>query len=130
VNGPLHPDVADWLDAADAILADPDRTSPRWLRAAGVLYRSALEEWLAAFWRERARGVATANFRTQLACLTVYTDEDRARTVANVWGQLSDMAHHRSDLGPERLALVRAGEAVRALVEGRVGLGTSLKVYG
>ncbi len=116
LDGSVDADVLAWMDAADAILADPTRTAPLWLRAAGLLYRSALEEVVEQYWKRRAPGVQVAPFRSQLTCLSVYADPELARTVGNVWGQLSDMAHHRSDLGPERQALVRAGEVVRMLV--------------
>lgn len=105
------------LDAADAVLDDPTRASAAWLRAAGLLYRGALEDALTSYWKHHERGVATTNRRVQLLCLTGYLDApDDARQVAHVWAALSEVTHHRTALGPHRSDVVRLGEQARRLV--------------
>ncbi|MEZ4322848.1 MAG: hypothetical protein R3F61_35600 [Myxococcota bacterium] len=116
-------DVGDLLDAADRMLDDPALTSGIWLRAASLVYRAALEEALSDFWVRRANGLQHANGRAQMACLREYAGEVLSREVSNAWGELSAMAHHRTELGPDPLAVRRAGQAVRAAVAGLMGTG-------
>ncbi len=89
-----------------------------WPRAAALLGRQALEQFLADLWRQRAPGTEQASMRAQLACLSSYLDEETAGRVAYAWGALSDACHqHPYELAPTASELRRWLQAVERLAQ-------------
>ena len=86
----------DLIDTASDLLSRTDAKSKGiWPRAAAHLCRQALEAGLATFWANRVPGLEQNSMRAQLACLSVYVDEeDLAGRVGYTWAALSAACHH------------------------------------
>ena len=99
----------DLLDTAKELLSWPDSKGKGiWPRAAAHRCRQALEAVLQEFWKKRMPGLETSSMRAQLACLSVYLNNDElAGRVAYTWSALSSACHHHVyELAPSANELI------------------------
>lgn len=107
--------MTELLHSAEQLLDDPEAATPVWRRATCVLLRAALEDALESFWHSHQPTIRFGNGRAQMACLSGWMDDpDLAAAVRQTWGELSSMAHHSDDLGPDPAAMRRSVRVIQA----------------
>jgi hypothetical protein len=106
--------------ARDMLQRPASTTAGLWPRAAALLARQALEQALDGFWRSRAETAALVSCKraTQLACLSLFIDDEVAGEVAYAWSALSNACHyHPYDLAPTAVELDAWMRAVGRLLD-------------
>ena len=85
------------LNLARQLVKKPSlHTRGLWARAAAFLGRQSLEEGMRNLWRAKAPDLQTANFTTQLLCLSEFIPNPQlAQQAAHVWACLSTACHYR-----------------------------------